>query len=70
MHASLTSSLWCGLAVRFRVLNHRADMQFILVTNLTSWLGGFIVLAKSLVIRPANPNMPMQGHLARTKDAR
>ena len=32
---------------RFQLLNHRADMRFVLVTNLSSWLGGYDVLAKA-----------------------
>lgn len=51
---------------RFQLLNHRADMQFVLVANLTSWLGGFGVLARSPVIKPKNYNEPLQAHLART----
>ena len=51
---------------RFQLLNHRADMRFIMVTNLTSWLGGYAVVARSPIIAPKNPNEPLQGHLART----
>ncbi|CAL8470701.1 g10243 [Coccomyxa elongata] len=53
-------------SLKFRLLNHRADMKFIMVTNLTDWLGFFDVVAESQIIRPANPNEPLQGHLART----
>ena len=52
------------------MLNHRADMRFVLVTNLSNWLGGYDVLASSPVIRPKNYNEPLQGHLARTEDPR
>ncbi len=55
---------------RFQLLNHRADMQFVLVANLTSWLGGFDVLARSPIIKPKNYNEPLQGHLARTANQR
>lgn len=55
---------------RFRLLNHRADMKFIMVTNLTNWLGLFDVVAESEIIKPANPNEPLQGHLARTESLR
>lgn len=52
------------------MLNHQADMQFILVTNLTDWAGMFDVLAESPILSPSNPNEPLQGHLARTPDPR
>ncbi|CAK0782920.1 hypothetical protein CVIRNUC_006115 [Coccomyxa viridis] len=55
-------------SLRFQLLNHRADMRFVLVTNLSNWLGGYDVLASSPVIRPKNYNEPLQGHLARTED--
>ena len=55
---------------RFRLLNARADMRFILVTDLSDWLGQFRLLAQSPVISPANPNQPLQGHLARNQDPR
>ena len=45
-------------------------MRFVLVTNLSSWMGGYDVLASSPVIRPKNHNEPLQGHLARTEDLR
>jgi hypothetical protein len=45
-------------------------MRFILVTDLKDWLGRFTLLARSPVISPANPNEPLQGHLARTHDPR
>lgn len=41
-------------------------MKFIMVTNLTDWLGSFDMVAESQIIRPANPNEPLQGHIART----
>lgn len=45
-------------------------MKFIMVTNLTNWLGLFDVVAESEIIKPANPNEPLQGHLARTESLR
>lgn len=59
-----------GYLRRFRLLNHRADMKFIMVTNLTNWLGLFDVVAESPLIKIRNYNEPLQGHLARTKDLR
>ena len=69
MHRAGTNP-WVYVVGRFRLLNVRADMRFILVTDLVDWLGGFTLLAQSPVISPANPNEPLQGHLARTQDPR
>ena len=62
--------LRCCHPCRFRLLNVRADVRFILVTDLVDWLGQFKLLAASPVITPANPNAPLQGHLMRTRDPR
>ena len=68
LHTVETCDPWC--TCRFQLLNHRADMQFVMVTNLTSWLGGYDMIARSPIIKPKNPNEPLQGHLARTEDPR
>ena len=71
-HAKEISRANSGLCkpCRFRLLNVRTDMRFILVTDLEDWLGQFRLLATSPVISPANPNAPLQGHLMRTIDPR
>lgn len=41
-------------------------MQFLLLTNVTDWLGGYTVLAASPVITLGWLNEPLWGHLALT----
>jgi len=50
----------------FKLLNHRAPMQFLLLTNMTGWTGEYAVLATSPVITLGWLNEPLWGHLALT----
>lgn len=53
-------------ACRFKLLNHRAPMQFVLLTNMTDWAGPYTVLASSPIVELAWLNEPLWGHLALT----
>ncbi|KAK9845224.1 hypothetical protein WJX81_000461 [Elliptochloris bilobata] len=53
-------------ALTFKLLNHRAPMQFLLLTNVTDWAGGHTVLAGSPLVELAWLNEPLWGHLALT----
>lgn len=61
---SLTLS-W--LLCRFRLINYRHDMQFAFMRK---GMMDPVLAAWSPVITVANPNEPLQGHLALTKDNR
>lgn len=52
-------------ACRFRLLNYRIDMQFAFMRH---GLLHPVLAAWSPVITVANPNEPLQGHLALTTD--
>ena len=56
----------CCLERSFKLLNHRAPMQFLLLTNMTGWAGEYTVLATSPVVTLGWLNEPLWGHLALT----